>query len=91
MKQITGAAERKTQIKSDMLNILGEEIYYRLFEICRGGMCSYAVNVACGEESSTCDFGGDRERATDIYGKIVQNTVTPCTLCDIANDFNKRK
>ncbi len=81
----------KMQLRGDILNILGEEIYYRLYKVKCGGKGGYAINITSGKESSTCFFGCNRFRAADIYEKIVRNTVTPCALRDIAEDFAKQK
>lgn len=80
-----------SQQRGDILNILGEEIYYRLYVIRRAGKRRYAINITCGKECATCDFGRDRQQATEIYEMIVRNTVTPCALRDIAEDFAKQK
>ncbi len=91
MNRTASITQRKTQLRGDVLNILGEEIYYRLYAIRRGTCCCYSVNITSGKESSTCSFGKDKGEAFRIYDKIVSNTVTPCSLRDIADDFNKEK
>ncbi len=80
---------RRVQLKKDVINIFGDEIYYRLFLIRGSGIRYYTINVTRGKESCSCRFGNDKNRAYDIYNKIVKNTVTPCTLCDIAEDLAK--
>ncbi len=82
---------RKVQIRGDMVSVLGDEIYYRLYALSRPGKRIYAINVTSGKETSTCCFGKDRNAALAIYDKIVEHSVTPCTLCYISEDFNKRK
>lgn len=88
--QITKSKLRGVQLKGDAIHVLDNEIYYKLYVIRRGGARLYAINVTAGKESSTCCFGKDRQSAMDIYSTIVENSVTPCTLCDIAEDFSKR-
>lgn len=80
---------RRVQLEKDIINISGDEIYYRLFWVRSSGARYYAINVTRGKESSSCRFGNDKSSAYAIYNKIVKNTVTPCTLCDIAEDFAK--
>ena len=64
-------------------------VVYRLFHIrsCKGH--HYSINVSADNESSTGRFGTNREKAFDIYHKIVRCEITPCTLRDIAEDFGK--
>lgn len=76
------------QIKGDVRSVLGEEVFYRLYEVRRAGMKSYAINVACGVDNEIFSFGTNRIAAVEIYRKIVEYTVTPCTLKDIADDFS---
>ncbi len=83
-------AQHKTQLRGDVLNILGDEIYYRLYYVRRGGCRRYIINITSGKESASCSFGRDKTEAVCAYEEIVKNTVTPCTLRDIAEDFAKK-
>lgn len=79
----------KIQIQGDVQCILGEEVYYRLYQVKCPCVKRYFINVSNGKESATCDFGKDKNAATVAYKKIVAFSVTPCTLRYIADDFNK--
>ena len=75
------------QIKGDVNSVLGEDVYYRLYEVRRGAIKTYAINICCGPESEICSFGSDRAAVFAIYRKIVRGAVTPSTLKEIAEDF----
>ncbi len=82
----------KTTIKhlrADKKTVLDKVVVYRLFQIrsCKGH--HYSINVSADNESSTGRFGTNRAKALDIYRKIVRNEITPCSLGDIAEDFEK--
>lgn len=79
------------QIKGDLRCVLGEDVYYRLYEIRRGPVKTYAINVSCGRESEIFSFGSDRLEVLTIYRKIVRGAVTPTTLKDIAEDYLREK
>ena len=78
------------QIRGDVRCVLGEEVYYRLYEIKRAGIRSYAINVSCKTENEIYSFGCDRVAVIELYSKIVKYSVTPCTLKDIAEDYQKQ-
>ena len=78
---------RGIQLRGDIINIIGDEIYYRLYLIRRAGIRFYAINITSAKESVSRTFGRDKRKAYEIYEKIVRNTVTPCSLADIAEDF----
>ena len=78
---------RKVQRREDIINILGDEICYRLYPVRRSGIRLYAINITSGKDSVSRTFGRDKRRANEMYEKIVRNTVTPCSLADIADDF----
>ena len=76
------------QIKGDVRTVLGKDVFYRFYEVRRAGFRTYAINVSCGLESEMYSFGSDRAAAAAIYEQIVEGTLTPCTLKDVAEDFN---
>lgn len=69
--------------------VLDKVVIYRLFHIRSRGRRHYAINVSSENDSSTCRFGSNRAKASEIYRLIVKNEVTPCSLADIAEDFGK--
>ena len=87
-EMIKGGMRTIVQIRGDIKTVLGEEVFYRLYEIRRGAFKSYAINVSCGSENEMYTFGNERRSAIETYQTIVEGEVTPCTLCDIAHDFN---
>ncbi len=79
------------QIKGDIRSVQGEDVYYRLYEVRKGAIKSYAINICCGPESEICSFGTDRAAVFAIYRKIVRGAVTPTTLKEIAEDYFAEK
>ena len=49
-----------------------------------------AVSVKLGDESSSCRFAARIGEVLNFYKSVVRNTVTPCTLCEVAEDFINR-
>lgn len=84
---IMRSAERGRMIREDTVNIEGARLIYRLLRVRHAGELMYKISVSGMGEKSTCRFGSDKQKAYGIYGKIVRNAVTPCTLADIAEDF----
>jgi len=75
------------KIKETCGEVLGNKVYYRLYCVRRIDRCYYMINVAyCNENSSWC-FGKNKQAALRMYNKIVKNSVTPCTLKYIAQDY----
>ncbi len=75
------------QIRGRVQCILGNDAYYRLYEVRRAGLRSYAVNVSYGRDSMFCRLGGSKAAACGLFDKIVDGFVTPATLCDVIADW----
>ena len=75
------------EIRKEYTEVEGANIEYTLFSI--GGLLRrvYAIEIKRFDEKNTSFFGTDKKRAEDIFRMIVANTVTPCTLEDIAEDM----
>ena len=83
------ASERRGSVCLKENVKLVHDIYLR-YELNAVRICGrkcYTVTVETATDHSTCCFGCDRRKAIEIYKKIVENEVTPCTLRDIAEDF----
>ena len=67
--------------------IEGNNVEYTLLSI--GGILRpvYAIEIKDFDECRMSFFGTDKKRAVRIFDSIVENTVTPCTLEDIAEDM----
>lgn len=76
-----------TQLKNDFRYESGYEINYRLYEIRIGERVNFVVDVTLGRENRSCYFGSDLDSAEQMYRLIVDGSVTPCTLLDVAEDF----
>lgn len=76
-------------LRADKKTVLDKVIVYRLFLVRGGTERYYAIKASADKDSSSCKFGTIRAKAFDIYRKIVRNEVTPCSLRDIAEDFEK--
>ena len=77
------------RLRADKKIVSDKVVIYRLFQIRSNKGYHYSINVSADNESSTGRFGTNREKAFDIYRKIVRCEITPCTLRDIAEDFGK--
>ena len=76
-----------TSIKRACSVIEGNNVEYTLLSI--GGIFRpvYAIQIKNFDECRMSFFGTDKKRAVSIFGSIVANTVTPCTLEDVAEDM----
>ena len=68
------------QIRGKVQCILGNDAYYRLYEVRRAGIRSYAINVSYG-----------RSAACGIFEKVVEGFVTPATLRDVLADWENER
>ena len=60
---------------------------YRLYCVKTAGMERYLVEVGGLGMRAGRDLGEDAAWAFGAYRRIVQGTVTPCTLCDVVEDL----
>lgn len=79
---------RRVRLKEDRSKVRHISLRYELNAIKVGGRRCYAITVDSGYDRCTCCFGEDKKAAMEMYRTIVENTVTPCTLHDIAEDFS---
>ncbi len=75
--------------KKASAEIEGKDIEYSLLSLGCGFRPVYAIEIKDRDESRVSFFGTDKKRAVSIFDSIVENTVTPCTLEDIAEDMAK--
>lgn len=71
------------QIRGKVQCICGIDAYYRLYEVRRAGLRSYAVNISYGRDSVSKKLGFRRDEACRVFEKLVEGYVTPTTLGDI--------
>ncbi|MBQ3228641.1 MAG: hypothetical protein IJB43_08670 [Clostridia bacterium] len=76
-------------IKNASAEIDGMDVEYTLLSLGSGFRPVYAIKIQNREESRVSFFGTDKKRAASIFDSVVENTVTPCTLEDIAEDMAK--
>ena len=76
-------------IKSALTEIDGMDVEYTLLSLGSGFRPVYAIKIQNREESRVSFFGTDKKRAASIFDSVVENTVTSCTLEDIAEDMAK--
>ena len=76
-------------IKNASAEIEGMNIKYSLLSLGRGFRPVYGIEINDREECRLSFFGTDKKRAVSIFDSVVENTVTPCTLEDIAEDMEK--
>lgn len=76
-------------IKNASAEIEGMDVEYTLLSLGIGFRPVYAIKVQNRDESRVSFFGTDKKRAVSIFDSVVENTVTPCTLEDIAEDMAK--
>ena len=71
--------------------ILGETIEYTLCAECSRECFGFRIIICRGEEKAEADFGEDVLRVVDFFSKIVQGSVLPYTLYELAEDFRKNE
>lgn len=76
-------------IKRASAQIEGMNVEYTLLSLGCGLRPVYAIEIKDRNESRLSFFGTDKKRAVAIFKSVVDNTVTPCTLEDIAEDMAK--
>lgn len=81
---------RAFMIRKNYKDVLGSKVYYRLYRIHRIESCFYLINVTYCNESCSWHFGKNKLDAFKMFNKIVKNSVTPCTLKYIAQDFSSK-
>ena len=74
-------------IEESEREIIGEKITYRLYRIDFVEMTRFAISAVFGKEREICLLGSDVSAAEKIYDTVCRNTVTPCTLPCIIEDF----
>ena len=77
----------KRRLKASLTRFIGGILRYELNEITACDRKCYVITVATERERRSCCFGCNKTDALRIYRTIVDSTVTPCTLSDIAADF----
>ena len=64
------------------------EIRYRLYRITGTGLNQYQIQVKYRDEKAYATFCAESlQHADQIYRKIVDGKVTPCTLNDVVQDL----
>jgi hypothetical protein len=76
-------------IMKETAQVEGMKLEYTLISIGGPWHPVYAIEIKDFDERRLSFFGFDKKRAVDIFQMIVANTVTPCTLEDIAEDMAK--
>lgn len=79
------------QIRGKVQCICGIDAYYRLYEVRRAGLRSYAVNISYGRDSVSKKLGFRRDEACRVFEKLVEGYVTPTTLGDIVDDLSRER
>ena len=80
------------QIKSCSVSIYGMHLDYILHETSENNRPVYSITIrketaGSTEEACAYDITSIRRRALELFHLVVSGTVTPCTLCDIMEDF----
>lgn len=65
------------------------DLLYTLYEINIYSVKRYVVCVNSGDDSDWYTVGNDREVSGRFFELLYENTVTPCTLCDVVDDYMK--
>lgn len=77
-------------VKESDSELCGKRIVYRLYQVKFEDTVRYVVFVEYENEAEVCFAGADRKCAEELFGIVCANDVTPCSLCDIAEDFSKK-
>ena len=63
-------------------------LHYRLYRLCDTDQQCYCITVRYLSDRATCTFFARSDSlAREIYRKIVNGKVTPCTLNDVVQDL----
>ena len=76
-----------TQIRGKVQSLGGHNVNYRLYEVRRAGVKSYAVNVSFGSDHASCGIGYSKRCAIALFDRLVEGFVTPTTLGEIVEDW----
>ena len=76
-----------SQIRGRVQSVCGRDACYRLYEVRRNGVVSYAVNVSYCGEGATRGLGCGRRAALWMFEALTRGCVTTVTLGDVVSDW----
>ena len=74
-------------IEQDEQILNGEKLTYRFYRVSFAEMIKYAIGIEFGDESEVCFSGSEASSSERLFEIVRKNTVTPCTLPYVVEDF----
>jgi len=85
----TGASEENELLLEHAYRVGEEQVICRLYRVARP-RTGYRVEMEGFGTRASSALGGDRSAARSFYDALVRNTVTPCTLEDVLEDWREQ-
>ncbi len=91
MNKITGdRSSRGLLLRRNKVDFSGGVLVYELRAVKNEDGVLLSVCAKLDGEASSCLFAARMGEVLKFYKTVVRNTVTPCTLCDVAEDFKNQ-
>lgn len=91
MNKFTGEkTTRGLLLRKNKVDFSGGVLVYELRAVKTSDGVLLSVSAKLGEEISSCLFAARIGEVLKFYKNVVENTVTPCTLSDVAEDFKNQ-
>lgn len=91
MNKFTGEkTPRGLLLRKNKVDFSGGVLVYELRAVKTSDGVLLSVSAKLGEDISSCLFATRIGEVLKFYKNVVENTVTPCTLSDVAEDFKNQ-
>ena len=91
MNKFTGEkTPRGPLLRKNKVDFSGGVLVYELRAVKTSDGVLLSVSAKLGEDISSCLFATRIGEVLKFYKNVVENTVTPCTLSDVAEDFKNQ-
>ena len=91
MNKITGdKSPHGLLLRRNKVDFSGGVIVYELRAVKTGDGVLLSVSAKLDEETASCLFAARIGEVLKFYKSVVENTVTPCTLADVAEDYKNQ-
>ncbi len=90
MNKTSDRSSRGLLLRKNKVDFSGGILVYELRAVKTADGVLLSVTVKLDEETATCLFAAKMGGVLKFYEMAVQNTVTPCTLKDVAEDFKNQ-
>ena len=77
-------------LRRNKIDFSGGVLVYELRAVKTHEGVLLSVSSKLDDEAAYCRFAARIGEVLKFYKAVVRNTVTPCTLCDVAEDFKNK-